>query len=238
MKKIFLSVVMAGAALFATAQKAIVNDANAEKRNVTGFNAIRVSNAIDLYLTQGDEDAVAVSAKDVKYRDRIKTEVKDGTLKIWFDNDGWSWTHGNLKLRAYVSVKTLNRLHASGASDVIVNGVIKSNDLVVVMSGASDFKEGAIEASTLKVNLSGASDMNVKGKAGSLTVDASGASDFKGFDFTCDNGDVEASGASDIKITVEKEINAHASGASDIRIKGNGVIRKMSNSGASSVKKI
>ncbi len=238
MKKIFLSVVMAGAVLFATAQKAIVNDANAEKRNVTGFNAIRVSNAIDLYLTQGDEDAVAVSAKDVKYRDRIKTEVKDGTLKIWFDNDGWSWTHGNLKLRAYVSVKTLNRLHASGASDVIVNGVIKSNDLVVVMSGASDFKEGAIEASTLKVNLSGASDMNVKGKAGSLTVDASGASDFKGFDFTCDNGDVEASGASDIKITVEKEINAHASGASDIRIKGNGVIRKMSNSGASSVKKI
>ncbi len=238
MKKIFLSIVMAGVVLFATAQKAIVNDANAEKRSVTGFNAIRVSNAIDLYLTQGDEDAVAVSAKDVKYRDRIKTEVKDGTLKIWFDNDGWSWTHGNLKLRAYVSVKTLNKLHASGASDVIVNGVIKSNDLVVEMSGASDFKEGTIEASTLKVNLSGASDMNVKGKAGSLTVDASGASDFKGFDFTCDNGDVEASGASDIKITVEKEINAHASGASDIRIKGNGVIRKMSNSGASSVKKI
>jgi hypothetical protein len=33
-------------------------------------------------------------------------------------------------------------------------------------------------------------------------------------------------------------MNANASGASDIRMKGNGVIRKTSNNGASSVKKI
>lgn len=238
MKKILLSVLIAGFVLVANAQKTIVNDANAEKRNVGSFNGIRVSNAIDLYLSQDNEEAVAVSAKEIKYRDRIKTEVVDGILKIWVDNNGWSWTRGNLKMRAYVSVKLLTKLHASGASDVFVNGVLKVGDIDVELSGASDFKEGSIEASNMNVHLSGASDMKVKGTAASLTVRASGASDFKGFDLTCQNGDVDASGASDIKITVEKEINAHASGASDIRIKGNGVIRKMSNSGASSVKKI
>jgi hypothetical protein len=238
MKKILLSIIMAGLVFVASAQKTIVNDANAEKRSVGGFTGIRVSNAIDLYLTQGDEDGVAVSAKDIKYRDRIKTEVIDGILKIWIDNNSWSFLHTNLKLRAYVSVKSLTKLHVSGASDVYVNGVIKTTDIDVELSGASDFKEGVIEASSMNVHLSGASDMKIKGTAGSLKVHASGASDFKGFDFTCQNGDVEASGASDINVTVEKEINAHASGASDIRIKGNGVIKTMSNSGASSVKKI
>jgi len=46
--------------------------------------AIQVSHAINLYLTQSNEEAVAVSAKDTKYRERIRTEVKDGVLKIWY----------------------------------------------------------------------------------------------------------------------------------------------------------
>jgi Putative auto-transporter adhesin, head GIN domain len=237
MKKIFLSVLLVSATAFAIAQKTIVNDANAEKRNVSGFNAIRVSNAIDLYLTQGDEDGVAVSATETKYRDRIKTEVKDGTLKIWYDNEGFSWTHGNKKMRAYVSFKNISKLHASGASDVFVNGTLKAADLELELSGASDFK-GALDIANLKAHISGASDITATGKVGSLRIDASGASDFKGYDLTAQTCEAEATGASDIKITVDKELTASASGASDIIIKGNAVIKKMSNSGASSVKKI
>jgi Putative auto-transporter adhesin, head GIN domain len=237
MKKIFLSMIMANAVFFATAQKTIVNDANAEKRNIPGFTGIRVSNAIDLYLTQGDEDGIAVSASETKYRDRIRTEVKDGVLKIWYDKDGFNWNMGNKKMRAYVSFKNITQLHASGASDVFVNGTLKATDLVLDLSGASDFK-GDVDIVNLKATISGASDITASGKVGSLVVDASGASDFRGYDLVAQTCDADASGASDIKITVDKELNARASGASDIRIKGNGVIRKMSNSGASSVKKI
>ena len=237
MKKIFLNIMLLSVVFFAHAQKTIVNDANAEKRNVPGFTGIRVSHAIDLYLTQGDEDGVAVSATETKYRDRIKTEVKDGILKIWYDNEGFKWNMGNKKMRAYVSFKNINKLHASGASDVFVNGTLKATDLDMELSGASDFK-GDIDITNLKANISGASDITASGKVGSLVIDASGASDFKGYDLVAQTCDAEASGASDIKITVDKELSARASGASDIRIKGNGVIKKMSNSGASSVKKI
>ena len=227
---------LAGTTVFAMAQK-VVNDANAEKRNVAGFTAIKISSSIDLYLSQGSEEAVAVSASETKYRDRIKTEVKDGTLSIWFDSEGWSWTNGNKKMRAYVSFKTLKMLKASGACDVIVDGVIKATDLDVSLSGASDFK-GALDAGTVKVVIVGASDMTVKGSVGNLSVDASGASDFKGYELVTQNCNAEASGASDIKVTVDKEISASATGASDIRYKGNAVIKKTHNSGASSVKKV
>ncbi len=237
MKKIFLNIMLLGFVFLANAQKTIVNDANAEKRTISGFTGIKVSSAIDLYLTQGDEDGIAVSATDVKFRDRIRTEVKDGILRIWYDNDGFKWNFGNKKMRAYVSFKNINKLNASGASDIFVNGVLKAGDLDINLSGASDFK-GEIDIANLKADLSGASDITASGKVGSLVIDASGASDFKGYDLTAQTCDAEASGASDIKITVDKELNASASGASDIRIKGNGVIRKMHNSGASRVKKI
>jgi Putative auto-transporter adhesin, head GIN domain len=237
MKKICLSILMVCVAVFSNAQKTIINDANAERRIVSGFTAINVSSAVDLYLTQGDEDGIAVSASETKYRDRIKTEVKDGTLKIWYDDKGFNWSTGNKKMRAYVSFKTLSKLHASGASDVFVNGTLKATDLDLELSGASDFK-GDINVENLKAHISGASDITASGKVGSLIIDASGSSDFKGYDLVAQTCDAEASGASDIKITVDKELSASASGASDIRIKGNGVIKKMSNSGASSVKKI
>lgn len=215
------------------AQKQVIKDENAAPRTVGSFHAIRVSDAIDLFLSQSDEEALAVSAIKPEFRDRIKTVVEDGVLKIYYDNDN-KWWKGNKKLRAYVSFKTLDKLTASGASDVVVDGTLKTGNLALSMGGASDFK-GAIEANSLDVNLSGASDAVVSGKVSQLKVNANGASDFKGYDLQADNCSVEASGASDIKITVNKELNARASGASGVHYKGDGVIRDLKTSGASNV---
>lgn len=215
------------------AQKQVINDENAQPRTIGSFHAIRVSNAIDLYLSQSDEEALAVSAIKPEFRDRIKTVVEDGVLKISYDDDA-KWWKGNKKLKVYVSFKNIDRLHASGASDVVVSGTIKANELAIYMGGASDFK-GAVEANLLDVTLSGASDAVIQGKVTVLKVDANGASDFKGYDLQADNCSVEASGASDIKVTVNKELNARASGASGIHYKGEGVIRDLKTSGASNV---
>lgn len=237
MKRLLLGMLLCASAAVTVAQKTIVNDANAAARTVDAFTKIHVSSAVDLYLSQGDENAVAVSAIEVKYRDRIKTEVKDGTLKIWYDTEGISWGSGNKKLRAYVSVKTLREIHASGASDVFINGTVKAADLNVHLSGASDLS-GRIEATNLDVHVSGASDMKVSGAVGNLNIHAGGASDFKGYDLTAQTCDADASGASSIYITVEKTLNADAGGASDIHYKGNAVIKKFNSGGASTVKKV
>ncbi|HTS44085.1 MAG TPA: head GIN domain-containing protein [Puia sp.] len=219
------------------AQKNVITDPNAEVRpNLNGFHAIEVSNAIDLYLSQGNEETVAVSAKDVKYRDRIRTEVKNGVLKIWYDNNGWKWDNGNKKMKAYVSFKTLDRLNASGASDVAVDGTISGDRLDIGLSGASDFK-GAVNVKELHMDQSGASDVTISGTATTLTIQASGASDVKGYNLVVDNCDAHASGASDIRVSVNKELNAHASGASSIYYRGTAVIRELHSNGASSVGK-
>ena len=212
-----------------------VNDMNAEKREAGNFHGIHLSSAFDVYLSQGSEEAVAVSASETKFRDRIKVSVKDGILYIDYDSEG-KWGSGNHKLKAYISFKQIDKLTVSGACDVIASGTVKSEKLDVHLSGASDLKI-KLDVSKLSVDLNGASDMSVSGTAAQLDVEASGASDFKGFDLATDICNARASGASDVKITVNKELSAQATGASDVRYKGSGVIKDLKSSGSSSVSK-
>jgi len=237
MKKIVLSLIILTASVSAVFAQKTINDPNAEKRNINGFHAVEVGGGIDLYLSQGDE-TVVVSASEIKYRDRMRTEVKNGVLKIWYDyKSGFRFETGNKKMKAYVSFKVLDRVEGSGGSDVYVDGAIKSDKLDLDISGGSDFK-GKVSVSDLKVDASGGSDVNISGDAKNLKLDASGGSDFKGYDLTVDICDLQASGGSDIYITVNKEMTADASGGSDIFYKGNGLIREIKSSGSSGIKRV
>ena len=214
-----------------------INDANAEPRNLSGFHGIKISNAFTVYITQGNEDAVAISASKIEYREKIVTKVENGVLIIRFDEDKnfWKgWNGDKQKLKAYISIKKIDRLDVSGACDVFFEEGISAEELTVRLSGASDLK-GRIDAKKLSFNINGASDATISGNAAELSVDASGASDFKGFEMTTNYCTAEASGASSVNITVNKELNAKASGASSVRFKGEGLIRDIKTSGASNV---
>jgi hypothetical protein len=216
----------------AIAQKTI-NDPNAVARNVSSFHGIEVSHGIDLYLTQGNE-AVAVSATNEEYRDKIITKVENGILKIYYDHDMFTSLNGK-KLKAYVSFKTLDHLSASGGADVYAEEGLNVNDLNVSISGGADFR-GKINSANLKFEASGGSDVYISGKATSLAVEASGGSDFHGYDLITDNCSIEASGGSDVNITVNKELNVESSGGSDVHYKGNASIKNIH--GGTSVKKV
>jgi hypothetical protein len=234
MKKLFLFIAAVWPVCMLQAQKTIINDANAAQRTLSGsFTAIRVSGSIDLYLSQYETESVAVSASEPGYRDNIKTVIENGTLKIYYDG-GRLLNWKNKKLKAYVSFKNLEKLTASGASDVLVNGAVAVPALTIDCSGASDFK-GAVKVDKLTIELSGASDAKINGWAGEVSIKSSGASDVKGYDLVTENCTARASGASDIQITVNKELNVHASGASDVYYKGKAVIKDMHSSGASTV---
>jgi hypothetical protein len=217
------------------AQQTVIEDPNAQLRPAKGFHGIRVSSAIGLYLSQGQEEKVVVSAKDLKVRDRIITEVVDGILIIRLEGS-WKWWHmGNEKMKAYVSYTMLDEITASGASNVYVDGVIVGEKLSLNLSGASDFK-GAIRVNSLTLDQSGASDSQITGQvAGAATIRSSGASDLKGYDLVVEDCSVHASGASDIRITVNKQLDANCSGASSVYYKGAGTLRDSHSSGASNV---
>src|SRR5580658_7418707 len=210
MHKLLFSFVFMAVSLMSLGQDKVVKDPNAQPRTVKGFHSIRISHGIDLYLTQGSDEAVAVSASTPEYRNRIITEVEDGVLKIYMEKEnGFSWNTGNHKLKAYVSFKTLEQLTASGGSDVFFESQITVPKLDVDLSGGSDLK-GSVKITDLSLNQSGGSDVNISGTVTNLRVNANGGSDLKGFDLVADICNLQASGGSDTRITVNKELNVNA----------------------------
>jgi len=228
---LFLFIIFSSAAF---SQETVINDANAQVRSVTAFSGIKVSGGIDVYLSQGDDYSLAVSASEDKYRDNIRTEVKNGVLDIWYDNDHWGKNSGNKKLRVYLSYKTLERIEGSGACDFIINGTLTSNSIRVKLSGASDIK-GAVKIVNLSMDLSGASTVALNGSAENMKLDASGASDIKNYDLQVENCIAKLSGASDVRLKITGSITASASGASTLYYEGDPDRKDIATSGASSV---
>lgn len=238
MKRFFILILLFAAGYSSKAQNTenIVYDENAEVRTVPAFTGIEVSGAVSVYLSQGSTPGVAVSAGEAKYNEKIHTEVKNGVLHISVDGgiwNGFNWT--NKKLKAYVTATDVNSLDVSGASYVSVSGSIKTDELKLDVSGASEIK-GAIDVNKLKIDISGASVVRLTGKAKEASIDGSGASKVSSYDLVIDNCKASTSGASNIRVTVNSEINADASGGSTIWYKGSGVAKMISSSAGASIK--
>jgi hypothetical protein len=228
----FLLLILSSAV--AQTSKKMVVDGAAQDRKLSGFTSINVSNAFDVYISQGNQDAVGVSASDESATNNIKTYISGGVLYLSFNQKSWgSWK--NNKLKAYITVKDLQKLTVSGACNVSFVDPIISDKLLVSISGASDIK-GPVKVNSLKVGASGASNISLSGTATETDFNISGACSIKSLDLVTDNCAVVASGASSVKLTINKSLKANISGASDIRYKGTVSMFNTKTSGASSIK--
>ena len=168
MKKILCLLFLAISVQSMAQKSGLIYDAHAQKRAVPAFNAIKVSSAINLYLTQSNVNEVAVSASEDDIRDQIVTEVIGGTLIIRLGESGnwFTWKKwGNYQTKAYVSIKDINALSASGASNIHVVGTIESPKMRIKMTGASDLKNAQLNVGTLLMEVSGASSFKANAQS-------------------------------------------------------------------------
>ncbi|MFI5185510.1 MAG: head GIN domain-containing protein [Chitinophagales bacterium] len=239
MKKIFACILLTGVAIFAVAQKTI-NDPNAEKRSVSGYHGVAVSGNIELFLTQGNEESVVVSADDTKWRDKVITEVKDGILQIYFERKikiQIDWGSNSKKIRAYVSVKDIDYLSSSGSGKTHIEGNLKADKLKIDISGSGNV-EGGLSVKDFSLGLSGSADADLSGNAENSDLHISGSGNIRSYDFNTSFCKASISGSGNVKITVSKELSAHISGSGNIFIKGDGMIRDYSASGSGKFKRV
>ena len=220
---------------FSMAQRKI-NDPNAEVRNVKGFHAVKVSTGIQLILTQGNTEAVAVSATTDDHRDKIKTVVEDGVLKIYYDSDSWKfWKYGeNKKLKAYVSVINLDGLDASAGANVKIEGTINSNNLAVDASSGAVLS-GNLNVTKLSIDQSSGAVINLSGSVKDLTVDGSSGSVLHAYELAAENCEVDLSSGCGVQVTVKKELSVDASSGAYVNYKGEGVIKDIKTSSGGNV---
>lgn len=226
--KLILSFLTVFVVLAATAQQTkVYNDPNAKTRTISGsFKKVSVSGGVELYLTQGTETALAVSVSDTKYEERFKTEVEDGVLKIYYDNKGVTWTNDkHRKLKAYLSVKSIEGLKASAGSKVVFSNQLNAENFdLSVSSGA--MLDGSLTAKVLTAAVSSGALSTVSGTASSLTVSASSGAIFKGYGLKTENCTASANSGAVVNIEVHKQLNASANSGGVVSYKGNASLNK------------
>ena len=237
MKKLLLSLI-ALSSFRAFAQDAPPQDPNALVRDLSaGFSAITVTDGIDLYLTQGQTESLAVAASDEKYLTRLKTEVQGGTLKIFYDDKGINFAFNEKrKLKVWVTFKNIDKLVASGGSTVKTGSAIDADKLDMRFTSGSHFT-GKINVKELSVDQNSGSGMTVSGTANKITVEGSSASIFKGYDLAVDYCDAKASSGASVHITINKELNAKANSGGGIKYKGTALIKDVNISSGGVVKR-
>jgi hypothetical protein len=240
MKKFFLLALVSLTSIILFAQDKIVYDANAEVRPVTSFHAVKISHGIELLLKQGDEEALAVSADEIKYRDAIKTEVVNGELRIYVEQNAKSWwkqlRSRDRKMRAYVSFKNLDKIDGSSGSRTIIDGNLNTAILSIDISSGATIK-GNLKSMHLTVDQSSGGKSYISGNVEKLDVSASSGAHFYGYDLTADKCKADASSGAKLQLNVSKEMVAYASSGGGINYKGEGAIMDISTSSGGKIRR-
>jgi len=224
-----------------------------KERGKMDFRAINSSGSVDVIIADVADAPVKVSG-DENLIDSIETYVKDGILNVHFKKGFNYSTERGLKV-IVPNNGQINKITASGSSDVNIEGCVIAKDIYISGRGSSDVKgnikaencelnfkgssdyKGNIETVTCKVDCSGSSDCIISGSADVCDISMSGSSDFKGFDFVVNRFSCSTSGSSDVQVTCNGELNVRASGSSDVYYKGDAKIISQHLSGSSDLKR-
>lgn len=165
-----------------------------DTRTVETFSSLLVNGSCILDISVQEACSLSVTSEQSELS-KIKTEVKDGTLQITFND---------------VNVATAPKISVGMP-------VVASIDI----SGACKGTMNDIKSSSLKINLDGASTLLCSGTCDDLTADLSGASELVANKLVCKKGTLNIDGASKAKLFVKDELNLDASGAARVELSGN-----------------
>ena len=239
MKKTFLSLLLFAGLVTTTFGQKTVNDANAEKRTVASFHGIDVATGIELTLTKGATEEVAVSASEKEFRDKIVTEVVNGVLKIHYETKSGAINrkNENKRLKAYVSYKSLDLLHVTTGAEANIDGVLEATTFEL-KANTGGLVKGEINIGTLNVDQNTGSRITFTGKVDKLEAEGDTGSKFQGENLTTNTCVVEMSTGAGIYISVEKELNVKANTGGYIKYKGNAGVREVKTNTGGTVSKI
>src|SRR5665647_2399682 len=129
-----------------------------EERTISGFDAITISNGIDVLISQDTFEKVVVEA-DENIQKILITEVKEGKLKIYLDES----VNNASKMKVYVTLKQLKSLEGNSGADVKSAGRINAESLKIHASSSSDSDLNAAKLAAEKgeVSASSGSDLDV-----------------------------------------------------------------------------
>jgi putative autotransporter adhesin-like protein len=179
-----------------------------ETRDVAAFTRIDSDSSVELRLHVGEPRRVQVRAGE-KVIDDVATEVRDGTLHVTFDHDGW----GGNDVVVEASVPKLDGIHASGSGDIEADG-IDADAFTLRSDGSADIVlTGSTAALDVEVDGSGDAELaDLRARAATVKVRGSGDADVR----ADERLEVDVDGSGDVRYYGDPELNQRVDGSGDL----------------------
>jgi hypothetical protein len=169
-----------------------------QTRDVAGFTRIDSRDSVDIRVRVGEPKRVQVRAGEKVIGD-VRTEVRDGTLEVTFDHDGW----GGDDVIVEASVPRLTGIEADGSGDIEADG---------------------IAAGEFEVTSDGSADIALAGTVGRLALDVDGSGDVDLAELAARQAKVFVGGSGDVDVLARERLDVAVDGSGDVRYHGDPVL--------------
>ena len=206
------------------------NVVSADRNISSEFSTIKVSQGLELYITQSKEVALTVDA-DENLHDLIMTEVENDILKIYASENIPRATSKKIML----NIKDISAIKATSGSEVFSTNTIEVDALDLTTTSGADM-ELNVKTSTINCHSTSGSDIKISGTTESLVADATSGSEINASGLISKNSKVKATSGADISVNTSKELTARATSGGDIKYSGNPEKVNKSDSSSGSVR--
>jgi Putative auto-transporter adhesin, head GIN domain len=165
-----------------------------QTRDVDAFTRVASDSSVELRLHVGEPRQVRVRAGE-KVIDDVGTEVRDGTLHVTFDHEGW------------------------GGNDVVVEASVPKLEGIAV-EGSGDVEADGIDAATLEVSSEGSADIVLTGSAAALDVEVDGSGSADLADLRARAARVKVRGSGDADVRADERLDVDVDGSGSVRYHG------------------
>lgn len=201
-----------------------------EKRQSGSFTGVEVIGHFDVVLTtKGNE--IVIDAEKAESLKKIKTEIKDNTLRIYSDKTA---VRGDVTIT--VPYSKLSAVSLNGSGDITAAGTIKTAQLGIALVGSGDITL-PLDADKVSVSLVGSGDIKLSGSGNALNAAVNGSGDLEAGAFKTEDVMIQLMGSGDADVYATQHITASVNGSGDVTYGGNPAKETIKVTGSGSISK-
>lgn len=218
--------------LFIVISALICNLGNAqnrtEKRNTNPFTDVSLRVSANLYIEQGDEHSIEITASE-RTLDKIIVEVNEGKLIIRFSfEDRWinDFNPGPIDIR--VVTKNIYLLSLQGSGNIYVEKPIETHTLELNVSGSGDIKLSGVKCDKIDATITGSGDIVFDGHSAGKQIEIliAGSGDVKASEFEAEAAYIKIAGSGDSEVSASHFLDVSIYGSGNVRYNGDPSIKQ------------
>lgn len=192
--------------------------------HISPFQKIRVYNAPQIYITQGDSQSVVVESEENMFQALLfHIDPFDQRLFIDFDE---TCIDGIDHFKIFITVDTLKEIDLRGGGEVFVEDTMRTDSLAILISGDANATVSKLIANQVHGEITGTGDIRLTtlDTLERLSLNFPGIGSYFGYNAHTRNAYVEVSGGALVQTHVTQTLDVDISGTGNVYYRGNPAI--------------